>query len=124
LPIDPEIFGTKPPEHLGTANIQPFQIVPAAVALFSFPSWIPWNCALFATLAPCRYTAYSWETASSHGRNTKACAPQKVLAIERDTTLQSFWSRALNICTEEVMKEDAPHRPNASHPVCWGARQG
>src|SRR5262249_16495091 len=88
-------------------------------ALSFCPSWISWNCALFATLALCRCTAYSWVTASSHGRNTKACAPQKVLATERDTTLQSFRSRALNICTEEAMEEEAPHKakPDSVHPL-------
>jgi hypothetical protein len=39
-PVDPEMFGTKPPEYLGTANIQPFQTVPAATAPFFPPSWI------------------------------------------------------------------------------------
>src|SRR5262249_58020008 len=86
LPIDPEIFGTKPPEHLGTANIQLFQIVPAALPFLSSPLGFL-GTVLWLPHLPHADGAYSWVTASSHGRNTKACTPQKDLALARDTTL-------------------------------------
>src|SRR5215471_513500 len=41
----------RPPEHLGTANIQPFRQFPPRLPLSFFPLGFLRNCALFATLA-------------------------------------------------------------------------
>ena len=50
-PIDPETFGTKAPEHLGTANIQPFRQFPPRLPFSFLPLGFLQKCAPVATLA-------------------------------------------------------------------------